>query len=114
MEPAPVKYSLEGDAMRLSRSFAIAASTLALAAGGAFAGDAYHSYEQGGPELLSDAQSPPEEYSMESPAEYSMESPEYSAQAPEYEVYEVYMVPAEIVLIPIEPREGPISGDELG
>ena len=43
-----------------------------------------------------------------------MESPEYSAQAPEYEVYEVYMVPAEIVLIPIEPREGPISGDELG
>jgi hypothetical protein len=24
------------------------------------------------------------------------------------------MVPAEIVLIPIEPREGPISGDELG
>ena len=40
---------------------------------------------------------------------------EYSAQAPEYEMYEVYMVPAEeIVLIPIEPREGPISGDELG
>ena len=82
--------------MRLSKSLAaIAACTLALAAGAAFAGDAYHSYEQGGPEL--------------------MESPEYSAQAPEYEVYEVYMVPAEeIVLIPIEPREGPISGDELG
>jgi hypothetical protein len=94
--------------MRLSKSLAaIAASTLALAAGAAFGGDAYHSYEQGGPELLSDAESPREEYSME--------SPEYSAQAPEYEVYEVYMVPAEeIVLIPIEPREGPISGDELG
>jgi hypothetical protein len=92
--------------MRLSKSLAIAASTLALATGAAFAGDAYPSYEQGAPVLLSDAQSPPEEYSME--------SPEYSAQAPEYEVYEVYMVPAEIVLIPIEPREGPISGDELG
>ena len=105
--------------MRLSKSLAIAASTLALATGAAFAGEAplsqqsdpmgyqpYQSYEQGGPELLSDAQSPREEYSME--------SPEYSAQAPEYEVYEVYMVPAEIVLIPIEPREGPISGDELG
>jgi hypothetical protein len=105
--------------MRLSKSFAIAASTLALATGAAFAGEAplshqsdpmgyqpYQSYEQGGPELLSDAESPREEYSME--------SPEYSAQAPEYEVYEVYMVPAEIVLIPIEPREGPISGDELG
>jgi hypothetical protein len=105
--------------MRLSKSLAIAASTLALATGAAFAGEAplshqsdpmgyqpYQSYEQGGPELLSDAESPREEYSME--------SPEYSAQAPEYEVYEVYMVPAEIVLIPIEPREGPISGDELG
>jgi hypothetical protein len=111
--------------MRLSKSLAaITASTLALAAGAAFAGEAplshqsdpmgyqpYQSYEQSGPELLSDAQSPREEYSMESPEEYSMESPEYSAQAPEYEVY---MVPAEIVLIPIEPREGPISGDELG
>ena len=105
--------------MRLSKSLAIAASTLALATDAAFAGEAplshqsdpmgyqpYQSYEQGGPELLSDAESPREEYSME--------SPEYSAQAPEYEVYEVYMVPAEIVLIPIEPREGPISGDELG
>jgi hypothetical protein len=105
--------------MRLSKSFAIAASTLALATGAAFAGEAplshqsdpmgyqpYQSYEQGGPELLSDAESPREQYSME--------SQEYSAQAPEYEVYEVYMVPAEIVLIPIEPREGPISGDELG
>jgi hypothetical protein len=110
--------------MRLSKSLAIAASTLALATGAAFAGEAplshqsdpmgyqpYQSYEQGGPELLSDAQSPREEYSIESPEEYSMESPEYSAQAPEYEVY---MLPAEIVLIPIEPREGPISGDELG
>jgi hypothetical protein len=90
--------------MRLTKSLAIAASTLALAAGAAFAGDSYHSYEQGGPELLSDAQTEPME---------SLDR-EYFAQPQEYEVYEVYMVPAEIVLIPIEPREGPISGDELG
>ena len=102
--------------MRLSKSLAIAASTLALATGAAFAGEAplshqsdpmgyqpYQSYEQGGPELLSDAQEPMD----------SMDR-EYFAQPQEYEVYEVYMVPAEIVLIPIEPREGPISGDELG
>ena len=90
--------------MRLSKSFAVAASTLALATGAAFAGEPYHSYEQGGPELLSDAQTEPME---------SLDR-EYFAQPQEYEVYEVYMVPAEIVLIPIEPREGPISGDELG
>jgi len=63
------------------------------AAGAAFAGDSYRTRA----------------------AERPRVTPEYSAQAPEYEVYEVYMVPAgEIVLIPIEPREGPISGDELG
>lgn len=104
--------------MRFAKALLSAASALALST--AFAGEAplphesdamdyqsYQSYEQGGPELLSDVQSAREEYSME--------SPEYSAQAPEYEVYEVYMVPAEIVLIPIDqPREGPISGDELG
>jgi hypothetical protein len=94
--------------MRLSKSLAIAASTLALATGAAFAGDSYsyHSYEQGGPELLSDAQT-------ESEPMDALDN-EYLAQPQEYEVYEVYMVPAEIVLIPIEPREGPITGDELG
>jgi hypothetical protein len=104
--------------MRFTKSLAVAASALALATGAAFAGEApltdqsapmgyqpyaYSSYEQGGPELLSDAQEPSD----------SMDQ-EYFAQPQEYEVYEVYMVPAEIVLIPIEPREGPISGDELG
>ena len=104
--------------MRFTKSLAVAASSLALATGAAFAGEApltdqsapmgylpyaYSSYEQGGPELLSDAQEPLD----------SMDQ-EYFAQPQEYEVYEVYMVPAEIVLIPIQPREGPISGDELG
>ena len=104
--------------MRITKSLAIAASTLALATGAAFAGEApltdqsasmdyqphaYSSYEQGGPELLSDAQEPMD----------SMDR-EYFAQPQDYEVYEVYIVPAEIVLIPLEPSEGPISGDELG
>jgi hypothetical protein len=87
--------------MRLSKSLAIAVSTFALGTGAAFAGgdsmpqEAYQSYEQGGPELLSDAQ--PQEYEV-------------------YDVYEVYVVPAdEIVLIPLEqPSEGQMSSDELG
>ena len=106
--------------MRLTKSLAIAASTLALATGAAFAGEApltdqsdpmgyqpyaYQSYEHGGPELLSEAQSEPMD---------SLEH-EYFAQPQEYEVYEVYMVPAEIVLIPLEqPTDAPISGNELG
>jgi hypothetical protein len=90
--------------MRIIKSLAIAASTLALATGAAFAGEApltdqsdplgyqpyAYSYEQGGrPELLSDAQ--------------------------EYEVYEVYVVPAEIVLIPMDQPSAPsVAGNELG
>ena len=89
--------------MRFSKTLAIAASTVALATGAAFAGDSYHSYEQGGPELLSDAQP------MDS-LDY-----EYFAQPQEYEVYEMYVVPAEIVLIPIDqPSEAPVAGNELG
>ena len=107
--------------MRLTKSLAIAASTLALATGAAFAGEApltdrsdpmgyqpyaYSSYEQGGPELLSDAEATMNE---------SIQSPEYSAQPQQYEIYEVYVVPAEIVLIPLQaPVDVPISGNELG
>ena len=107
--------------MRLAKSFAIAASAVALATGAAFAGEApltnasdpmgyqpstYSSYEQGGPELLSEA-----ETSMNA----SIQPPEYSAQPQQYEVYEVYVVPAEIVLIPVqESSEVPIAGNELG
>jgi hypothetical protein len=98
--------------MRLTKAFAFAVSTLALSTGAAFAGgdslshEGYQSYEQGGPELLSDAQ--PE--SMD-----SMDH-EYFAQPQEYEVYEVYVVPADqIVLVPLEqPSEGQTSPDELG
>ena len=80
--------------MRLSKSLAIAASALALAAGAAFAGEAYRPHRAGRTELLSDAES--------SPGGMLHGSPEYLPQAPEYEVYEVYIVPAEIVLIPLD------------
>jgi hypothetical protein len=90
----------------MTKSLAVAASTLALAASAAVAGEgpltdrsdpmgyqpyAYQSYEQGGPEMLSEGQ-------------------------PSLEVYDVYLVPVEeIVLIPLEqPSEVPISGNELG
>jgi len=84
--------------MRLNRTLAIAASSLALAAGAAFAGQ--------GP--LTD-QSDPMGYQQDSYEQFAM-------QSPEYEVYDVYVVPAdEIVLIPLErPTDAPISGNELG
>ena len=73
--------------MRLTKSIGIAVSTLALSAGAAFAGEGAidrsdsrgyqpnaSSYEQGGPEQLSGPQDP----SMNSMDEYSMQNPEYS------------------------------------
>ena len=84
--------------MRIAKSFAVAASTLALATGAAFAGE--------GP--LTD-QSDPMGYQQDSDEQYAM-------QSPGYEVYDVYVVPVEeIVLIPLEqPSEVPISANELG
>ena len=94
--------------MRLTKSLAIGVSALALATGPAFAGEdsfSHQSYERGGPELLSDAQSEPID---------SLDH-QYFAQSQEYEIYEVYVAPAEIVLIPIDqPSEVPMSGNELG
>jgi hypothetical protein len=63
---------------------------------------AYRPYEQGGPETLSES---------ELIGSLEMLDREYTAQPQEYEVYDVYVVPAEIVLIPLEePSEAPISG----
>ena len=104
--------------MRRTKSLIAIAAALALGTGAAFAGEGplthqsdpmgyqpstYQSYEQGGPEMLSEAQ-------LRDALEL-----EQTAQSPEYEVYDVYLVPAEIVLIPLEqPSEVPISGNELG
>jgi hypothetical protein len=75
--------------MRLTKSLVFAFSALALSTGAAFAGEAplshqsdpmgyqpYSSYEQGGPWMLSDAQP------LSPMDEYTLQSPEYSAQAP--------------------------------
>jgi hypothetical protein len=54
---------------------------------------------------------------QESFQSYEMDSQErdYMALPHEYEVYDVYIIPAdEVVLIPFEPSEPAISGDELG
>lgn len=93
--------------MRLTKAVLSGVAALALSTGAAFAGGdsmsegSYQSYEQGGPELLSESQpmTPLED-------EYSMQSPEYSAQAPqEYEVYELYVVP-EVAVVPGVDSEG--------
>ena len=100
--------------MRLNRTLAIAASTLALATGTAFAGgDAMSPQEQ--QDFLS-SMSPQEqqEFYGRSEAPLSDQSDPMGYQP--YEVYDVYVVPLEeIVLIPLEqPGEAPISGNERG
>ena len=91
--------------MRMTKSFAVAASTLMLATGAAFAGE----------DALTDRSDPMgyQPYAVqwyEGGPEY-----QYFAQPQGYEVYEVYLVPAEeIVLIPLDPSEVPISGNERG
>ena len=96
--------------MRLTNALLSGVAALALSTGAALAGsdsmsqESFQSYEQGGPELLSDAQ----------PME-SLQEREYDALPHDYEVYDVYIIPAdEVVLIPFSPSEGPISGSELG
>jgi len=102
--------------MRLHRTLALAASTLALATGAAFAGgDAMSPQEQ--QEFLS-SMSPQEQQEFlsygRSEAPLSDQSDPMGYQP--YEVYDVYVVPVEeIVLIPLEPSSEPsISGNELG
>ena len=101
--------------MRLNKALLSGIAALALSTGAAVAGDAplthqsdpmgyqpYYSYEQGGPELLSEAQ-------LRDALEL-----EQTAQLQEYEVYDVYVIEP-IVLIPLEePSEVPISNNELG
>jgi hypothetical protein len=64
-------------------------------------------YEQGGPQALS----PAPELLNDPALSSALSNDEYAAQV---ETYDVYVVPAEIVLVPIEqPSEVPIDGDEL-
>jgi hypothetical protein len=85
--------------MRLTKALLSGMAALGLCTGAAFAGgdsmsqESFQLYEQ------------------------PMDSQErdYTAMPHEYEVYDVYIVPAEdIVFIPFEPSEPPISGNERG
>jgi hypothetical protein len=110
---------MKGEIMKLIKALVSGVAALGFSTGAAFAGGelmshgamsqdlmsqgSFQSYEQGGPDLLSDAQP------------VDSQERDYTAMPHEYEVYDVYIVPAEeIVLIPFEPSEPPIAGNELG
>ena len=95
--------------MRLTKAMLSGVAALGLSTGAAFAGG--DSMSHGSMSQDSMAQGSFELY------EQPMDSQErdYTAMPHEYEVYDVYIVPAEdIVFIPFEPSEVPISGNELG
>ena len=92
--------------MRLTKALLSGVAALGLSTGAAFAGGDSMSQDSMSQDLMpqeSDAQ--------------PMDSQErdYTAMPHEYEVYDVYIVPAEdVVFIPFEPSEPPIAGNELG
>ena len=92
--------------MRLIKALVSGVAALGFSTGAAFAGGDSVSQEPTSQDLMaqeSDAQP------MDS------QDRDYTAMPHEYEVYDVYIVPAEeIVLIPFEPSEPAISGNELG
>jgi hypothetical protein len=120
MEPATLWVFMKGDFMRLTKSIAIAVSTLSLGMGAAFAGESpvtndsdplgyqqapYLSYEQGGPEQLGGPSMSMDESSMQ------------SSPAQDYDVYDVYIVPSDtIVLVPSAEDEAQplVFGNEQG
>jgi hypothetical protein len=92
--------------MRLTNALLSGVAALALSTGAALAGGDSMSEGSMSQDLMpqeSDAQP------MDS------QEREYTTLPHEYEVYDVYIIPAdEVVLIPFSPSEVPISGSELG
>ena len=85
--------------MRLTKALLSGVAALGLSAGAAFAGG----------DSMSQESSQLYEQPMDS------QERDYTAMPHEYEVYDVYIVPAdEVVFIPFEPSEPAISGNELG
>jgi hypothetical protein len=85
--------------MRLTKALLSGVAALALSTGAAFAGG----------DLMSQDSMSQDSMSQELMPE------DYTASSQEYEVYDVYIVPAdEVVFIPFEPSEPTISGNELG
>jgi hypothetical protein len=90
--------------MRLTKALLSGVAALALSTGAAFAGGDSMSQGSMSQDLMS----------QESFQLYQQER-DYTAMPHDYEVYDVYIVPAEdVVLIPFEPSEPAISGNELG
>jgi hypothetical protein len=80
--------------MRLTKALLSGVVALGLCTGAAFAGGDSMSQDSMSQDLMSQ---------------------DYTAMPHDYEVYDVYIVPAEdVVLIPFEPSEPAISGNELG
>jgi hypothetical protein len=85
--------------MRLTKALLSGVAALGLSIGAAFAGG----------DSMSEESSLLYEQPMDS------QERDYTAMPHEYEVYDVYIVPAdEVVFIPFEPSEPTISGNELG
>ena len=80
--------------MRLTKALLSGVAALGLSTGAAFAGGDSMSQDSMSQDLMPQ---------------------ESNSQPMEYEVYDVYIVPAEdVVFIPFEPSEPPIAGNELG
>ena len=95
--------------MRFSKALLSAVAALGLSTGAAFAGGDSMSHGAMSQDLMSQESLELYEQPMDS------QERDYTAMPHEYEVYDVYIVPAdEVVFIPLEPSEPAISGNELG
>jgi hypothetical protein len=95
--------------MRLTNALLSSVAALGLSAGAAFAGGDSLSQHSMSQDLMSQESFQLYQQPMDS------QERDYTAMPHEYEVYDVYIVPAdEVVFIPFEPSEPTISGNELG
>ena len=95
--------------MRFIKALVSGVAALGFSTGAAFAGGESMSHGAMSQDLMSQESFELYEQPMDS------QERDYTAMPHEYEVYDVYIVPAEeIVLIPFEPSEPAISGNELG
>jgi hypothetical protein len=95
--------------MRLTNALLCGVAALGLSTGAAFAGGDSVSQDSMSQDLMSQESFQLHEEPMDS------QERDYTAMPHEYEVYDVYIVPAdEVVFIPFEPSEPTISGNELG
>ena len=95
--------------MRFIKALVSGVAALGFSTGAAFAGGDSVSQDSMSQDLMSQESVQLYEQPMDS------QERDYTAMPHEYEVYDVYIVPAEdVVFIPFEPSEPAISGNELG